>query len=210
MRVLVIQYLPRGERSRTKRLLAAFRSRLADADVVEVDLAACPPAAFDAVRLPAYVRRNYGGEDLSGAEREALAEADRLAQQVVDADAVVLAFPMFNFSVPAAVKAWMDAVMQKGRTWTAEGGAYRGLKSGCRALVLYTAGGAYDGPRASWDHAGPLARHAFEFMGFDDVRVVRADSQNAAPGIAEEALLNGMAAAREVARDWIADAAVTA
>jgi len=100
----------------------------------EADLAAAPPPLLDRRSLPAYVRRNYLGETLAAEEAGALAAADRLVEQLIRADLVVLAFPLYNFSVPAPVKAWMDAVMQKGRTWAARDGRYAGLLHGRKAL----------------------------------------------------------------------------
>jgi len=204
MKILLVHFLPRGERSRTRRLLNAFREEAGWAIMEEVDLAFSVPPALDAVSVPVYVKRNYRGEELLEAERAVLAEADQLTDQLKRADVVVLAFPIFNFSVPAAVKAWMDSVMQKGQTWTNDVSGYKGLLSGRRALILMTAGGFYTGARASWDHAAPLARHAFEFMGFSDIRVVRADGLNADPSGAESALMDAEQQTREIAREWFA------
>jgi FMN-dependent NADH-azoreductase len=209
MRTLLVHFLPRGERSRTRRLLDAFRAEAGNIPVEEVDLARSAPPMLDAESVPLYVRRNYRGESLTDAEQEVLSEADRLTGQLKRADAVVLAFPVFNFSVPAAVKAWMDSVMQKGQTWTNDVSGYRGLLAGRRALILMTAGGFYTGGRAGWDHAAPLARQAFEFMGFSDIRIIRADGLNSDPAGAEEKLRNAENEVHAVVRDWFSAAPTT-
>lgn len=210
MHTLLVHYLPRGERSRTRRLVQAFLAECGRQSVESVDLALHPPAALDTRRLQAYVRRNYAGEALTAEEAESLAGADTLCDQLCRADAVVLAFPMFNFCVPAAVKAWLDAVMQKGRTWNVQQGAPVGLRKGKRALVLMTCGGLFEGARAGWDHAGPLACHAFEFMGFSEIRLVRAEGMNADPARAEARLEEAQKAAGAVAREWFATSAMAA
>ncbi|HMO51308.1 MAG TPA: NAD(P)H-dependent oxidoreductase [Kiritimatiellia bacterium] len=205
MKMLLIHYLPRGARSRTRRLVDAWRREAKDHDLKETDLAASPPAAFNVESLAAYEYRNYLGEALDDERAALLAESDRFVADVEAADIVVLAFPVFNFSVPAAVKAWMDAVTQKGRTWTLNESGYCGLLRGKKALILMTAGGRYDGPRSAWDHAAPLARHIFEFMGFDDIRVVRADGLNSEPApMAESRLSCAEGEVRQIAAEWLA------
>ncbi|HMP74063.1 MAG TPA: NAD(P)H-dependent oxidoreductase [Kiritimatiellia bacterium] len=202
MSILLVHFLPRGQQSNTRRLVAAFRDEAGGEGVVDVDLAREAPPMFDAVRLAAYTRRNYQGVQLSAEEQRQLAAADRQVSLLEQARDVVLAFPIYNFSVPAPVKAWIDAVTQKGRTWDLEGGVYRGKMAGRRALVLMTAGGSYRGERASWDHATPLVRHVFEFMGFDGVEVILADGMNSeAPDVAEQRLCEAEARVRDYARE---------
>jgi hypothetical protein len=78
MRTLLVHYLPRAGRSRTRRLLDAFPGGVGAGQVETVDLTAEPPRAFDSRSLPAYVRRNYGGEPLvaSGAQAETAPSSD--------------------------------------------------------------------------------------------------------------------------------------
>ena len=199
---LSVHYLPRGPRSRTRQLLEAFLAEVDPETIRETDLAEQPPPILDAVSLPGYVQRNYLGKELDPVEAASLARVDALTQQLLEADQLVLAFPMYNFSVPAAVKAWMDGVMQKNRTWTVEDGHYRGLLQGKRAIVLITAGAIYEGPRAEWDHASPLIRHALQFMGFEDIEILLADGMNGDPAVAEERLEQALNRARTIARTW--------
>jgi FMN-dependent NADH-azoreductase len=168
----------------------------------ETDLALDPPPLLDARTVPLYERRSYLGQSLSAAELAALAPFDRYVEQIEAADRVVLAFPMYNFSLPAAVKAWLDAVMQKGRTWTADASGYRGLMQGREALVLVSAGGWYQGERAAWDHATPLLRQAFSFMGFDACATVLVEGVNADPAGAPARLAAGRASITRVVEDW--------
>jgi FMN-dependent NADH-azoreductase len=127
---------------------------------------------------------------------------DRMTAQVKRADIVVLAFPMYNFSLPAAVKAWFDSVMQKGETWTGADGGYRGLMQGKKALILMASGGAYNGKMASWEHAVSLAKVEFTFMGFDEVKAVTAEDLNRDPDGAERRLAAAQERVRLLAREW--------
>ena len=119
------------------------------------------------------------------------------------ADVVVLATPMFNFSLPAVVKAWFDAVLLKGETWDAGESGYRGLLPGRKALVLMASGGRYEGPMAGWDHGMSLAKQLFQFMGFDDVRPAWASGVNVPNlGPVEKIVAAAQDEVRKAVRDW--------
>ena len=118
MKTLIVSYLPRGPRSRTKRLLDHFAAGIKSGEVEHLDLIESVPPLFLRENLLAYYRRNYADEPLSDAEAGILRDMDRLTAQLQAADFVILAYPMFNLSVPAVVKAYFDAVLQKGGTWT--------------------------------------------------------------------------------------------
>lgn len=168
MRTLIVRYTPRTG-SNTAKLVEAVQPSIAG-EIEELELSRDLPELFDTQRVNAYGARNYGGQTLSPADVAAMAQMDRFAEQVQRADTVILAYPMYNFGVPAAVKAWFDAVLQKGKTWDAEKGAFTGLMKGKRALVLMTSAGTYaDEYPASWDTATPQSRIAFSFMGFDSI-----------------------------------------
>ena len=197
---LVLRYTPRTG-SRTAGLLDHAVAQLAGPVVTE-DLGRQAPDLFDPVRIDAYTRRNYAGLPIDAEQTAALAGMDRLTRQLMDAQQVVLAFPVYNFSVPAAVKAWYDAVIQKQRTWTVRDGQYTGLMTGRRALVIATAGGPLRGAQAHHDHALTLARLQFEFMGFDTVDTVLADAINARPEQAPAALARARQGIDHVLRQW--------
>lgn len=197
---LLVRYTPRTG-SRTAVLIEHALEHMAGS-VTELDLASTLPELFDTLRIDAYTRRNYGGQALNDAQREAMAQMDAFTQQVIDAKQVILAFPVYNFSVPGAVKAWIDAVVQKNRTWTMRDGQYQGLMQGRRALVITTAGGPLSGEFAHMDHAISLARKQFDFMGFDRVDSVLAERLNAEPQSVDERLDQARAEIENVLREW--------
>lgn len=179
MKTLVVSYLPRGERSHTKKLLDAFLET-ADSDVEHLDLLEDLPDVFLGDNLLSYVKRHYLGEELTADEKASLAKMDRMTQQLKAADLVVLAFPMHNFSFPAIVKGWFDSVMQKGETWDIDENGYIQLMTGKKALVLMASGGIYEGDTAGYEHAISLAQVEFGFMGFE-THVVTAAGMNMLP-----------------------------
>ena len=197
---LLVRYTPRTG-SRTARLVDHALERLGG-PVVELDLAVTEPELFDSRRIDAYTQRNYGRQPLDADQAAAMAQMDAFTQQVIDAQQVILAFPVYNFSVPGAVKAWIDAVVQKNRTWTINGGNYTGLMQGRRALVIATAGGPLSGDFAHLDHAVSLARKQFEFMGFDRTDTVLAERINAEPDKADDALAAARRSIAAVIDTW--------
>jgi FMN-dependent NADH-azoreductase len=135
---------------------------------------------FLAENLAAYIQRNYLGQNLTPEQKKLMSKMDRMTEQLKSADIVVVAFPMNNFSMPAAVKAWFDSVMLKGQTWDVKDGGYVGMMNGKKALVLVTSGGFYSKePMIGWEHALSLTKIEFQFMGYSDVQGILAEGMNA-------------------------------
>lgn len=202
MKTLIVRYLPRGERSHTRALLEGFRSGATGQDVETLDLIEDRPDVFDPANLMAYIRRDYLGEALEPEAAAAMEKMDRMTAQFLRADATVLAAPMYNFSLPAVVKAWFDSVMLKGKTWDMGPEGPYGLLKGRKALILMASGGVYEGDWAAWNHATTLAETEFRFMGFEDIRTVTAQGLNVMPEKADAIVAAGVEAARAVARAW--------
>ncbi|MFA5929855.1 MAG: NAD(P)H-dependent oxidoreductase [Candidatus Micrarchaeia archaeon] len=202
MKTLVVTYLPRSERSKTKMVLDAFLSQAKQkGDIQMLDLISDTPDMFLGENLMAYVLKYYAGQKLTAHQQKLLHGMERLAMQFKSADAVVVAYPMYNFSMPAVVKAYFDAVLLKGITWDMDGSGYKGLMAGKKALIVLSAGGDYSSPQmASWEHAVSLTRTIFAFCGFSDIREVPAWSANG-PN-ADESVKKASEAARKVAQDW--------
>jgi FMN-dependent NADH-azoreductase len=97
--------------------LDAFREEISISDVEELDLLDDVPDMLLGTNLLAYINRNFLGLELLPEEEKLLSKMDRMAAQLKSADIVVVAFPMYNFSMPSTVKAWFDSVIQKGVTF---------------------------------------------------------------------------------------------
>src|SRR5690349_17390990 len=180
MKTLLVRYTPRNERSSTKKLLDAYKGKITNSEIVELDLCSDVPDMFLEDSLLAYVQRNYLGNSITPEQKKLMAKMDRMTEQLKSADVVVVAFPMNNFSMPAPVKAWFDSVMLKGQTWDVKNGGYVGLMNGKKALVIVTSGGIYSKePMISWEHALSLTKTEFQFMGYSDVQGILAEGMNA-------------------------------
>jgi len=202
MKTLVVEYLPRGERSHTRKLLEAFLDEVTGTEIEELDLCEDVPELFLPERLGAYIHRDYLGEELSPGQVELMAKMDRMAAQLVGADAVVLATPMHNFSFPAVVKAWLDSVMLKGKTWDVGEAGFVGLMAGKRALLLMASGGIWEGDLAHMEHGQSLAKVEFGFLGYDPVNTVCANGMNLPGRDVDGVVAERCLTVREIARSW--------
>jgi FMN-dependent NADH-azoreductase len=159
-------------RALNDRLIARFGA----ADVTTRDLAATPLPLID----EDWVGANFTApEDRSETQRAALALSDALVAELRAADTIVIGLPIYNFSVPAGLKAWIDLVARAGETfaYTAEGP--QGLLSGKRVIVTVASGGVE--PGSDYDYATTYLSHVLGFLGLTDVEFV------AAAGLASDA-----------------------
>lgn len=122
-------------------------------------------ARFKAALTPA-------AERSADQQREA-EPADAAVQELIEADALVLGVPVYNFQVPSTLKAWFDHVARAGTTFRYTENGPRGLLEGKRAFVFVTSGGRYSGTDA--DFAAPYVKHFLAFLGIEDVTIIRAE-----------------------------------
>lgn len=133
------------------------------------DLAANPlPAISDATIKGFYTPPEAMNDEL----RAATALSDMLIAEIEAADILLISTPIYNFSVPAALKAWIDQIVRIGRTFSYEGGEFRGLLEGKRVYVAYAYGapGYGDGgPLEAYDHMRPYLTMILNFIGIEQV-----------------------------------------
>jgi FMN-dependent NADH-azoreductase len=139
-------------------------------------------------------------ETLTEAQKTALALSDTLVDEVEAASLIVIGVPMYNFSIPSALKAWIDHVIRAGRTfhYTAEGP--KGLVTGKKAVLFLAAGGVYsDGPYKPYDFQESYLRAILGFIGITDVTVVRAEGLALGADSATKAVADARAQAAALA-----------
>lgn len=199
-KTLVVSYTPR-EDSNTKKLLDHFVSSVSDKTHIEVlDIAKHAPDMFLEKPLNAYVKRNFGGMELNEEEKKSLEGIDKMCQQVLDADFVVLAYPVYNFTFPGPVKCWFDAVIQSGKTFKYTESGFEGLLKDKKALVLTTSGGDYSS-NSAWDFSTPLVQGQFSFMGME-TKVVTAGGMSLSSEKTEESLNTAKSKIDSIVSDW--------
>ncbi|WP_101926937.1 MULTISPECIES: FMN-dependent NADH-azoreductase [Luteimonas] len=178
-RLLVVETSPRGDRSISRHLTRRFVDRWRQAhpqgEIVHRDLAATPLPFVDAPWLTAYFTPpGQWTPDM----RARMQGSDTLVAEVLAADHIVIATPVYNYNVPASLKAWIDHIVRKGLTLGMDG---RGLVTGTRATVLVASGGVYtrDSPIRDRDIAVQYLRLVLGVIGIDDVTVVAAGGAKA-------------------------------
>ncbi len=122
-----------------------------------------------------WVGSNFTPADARSEEQKAkLALSDSLIKELVEADTLVIGTPIYNFGIPATLKAWIDMVARVGVTFKYTENGPVGLLEGKRAIVLVASGGTPVG--SDIDFATPYLRHALKFIGISDVTFVAADA----------------------------------
>jgi FMN-dependent NADH-azoreductase len=109
----------------------------------------------------------------SEVQKNRLNASDSLVEEVENADILVIAAPIYNFGVPAALKAWIDQICRANRTFKYSETGPVGLLEGKKAYVIVTSGGTK--AQSSVDYASDYMRHVLGFIGIKDVEIIAAD-----------------------------------
>jgi FMN-dependent NADH-azoreductase len=132
-------------------------------------------------RLPfvdeAWISANFtAAEERSAEQRAVLAGSDALVAELKAADVLVIGTPIYNFGIPAALKAWIDQVARARLTFRYTQDGPEGLLEGTKAFVVIASGGVPVG--STVDFATPYLRHVLAFLGITDVEVIAAEQLN--------------------------------
>ena len=169
-KLLHIDVSPRGDRSVSRALAKNFVGALKPAKVTYRDLQRNPPPFVS----EAWVAGAFNPpEKHEPAWAEAIAVSDTFTDELVEADKLVISTPMYNLSVPAVLKAWIDQVVRVGRTFGFGEKGLQGLLTGKKAVVIITGGSPLAG--TPYDFEEPYLRGILGFIGITDVTFVRAE-----------------------------------
>ncbi len=179
MKLLHIDSSPLGgnsvSRELTRRIVAQWRAKNPGTVVEHLDLAVDAPSHLSVDSLGFRAGPNATG--LSDVQRKENEVSERLVTQFLAADVVVVGAPMYNFSIPTQLKAWIDRVAQAGRTFAYTEKGPQGLAGGKTVIVASTRGGVYSTNPAlvGLDHQESYLKTVFAFFGITDVQFVRAE-----------------------------------
>lgn len=175
MKLLHIDSSILGDASASRQLSAAvtnaWQNSEANVEVTYRDLASdalshLSAASFVAGGTPAELR------DAAQAHEVALVEAT--LEEFLAADAIVIGAPMYNFTVPTQLKAWIDRIAVAGKTFTYTENGPQGLAGGKKVVIVSTAGGIHAGQASGKAHEDYLIL-VLNFLGITDIEVVRAE-----------------------------------
>jgi FMN-dependent NADH-azoreductase len=173
--LLVINSSSAGEQSVSRQLVAAAVATVQRADpgvaVVRRELGEDP--------VPHLLRDTLAGvrgAPSTPAEHAARALSDTLIAELRAADTIIVGAPMYNFSLPTTLRAWLDYVIRAGETFSYSEAGPKGLLEGKRVIVIESRGGLYsEGPGQIADFQEPYLRHLLGFIGLTDVTFVHAE-----------------------------------
>ncbi len=153
-------------------LIDALSDRHGEVQVKRRDLSQGIPLVDDA-----WIEANFTPEeDRTERHRAALAISDSLVAELKDADVLVIGVPIYNFNVPASLKAWIDMVARARLTFRYTENGPEGLLQGKKAYLVVVTGGVPVG--SPIDFATPYLKHVLGFIGITDVEVIAAERLN--------------------------------
>ena len=161
-------------RQLTAQIVGSWRAAHPDTQVSYLDLAVNAPSHLSAdslgFRMPA-------GGSLTDVQQRENAVSEALVSQFLAADVIVVGAPLYNFTVPTQLKAWIDRVAQVGRTFSYTATGPVGRAGGKTVVIASTRGGAYSTSDAgnAMEHQESYLKTVFGFFGITDIRIVRAE-----------------------------------
>ncbi|HHF3168119.1 TPA: FMN-dependent NADH-azoreductase [Vibrio diabolicus] len=183
-RVLALKSSILGDYSQSNKLVEDFIKNVDQDKLTVRDLAANPLPVLDFAVATAL----RATEDLSHEQQAVVELSDTLIEEVKAADTLVIAAPMYNFTIPTQLKNWIDLIARAGVTFKYTENGVQGLIEAKKAIVITTRGGIHkDSPT---DNVTPYLRTVLGFVGITDVEFVYAEALNmgedfAAKGISE-------------------------
>ena len=161
-------------RQLTAQIVASWRASHPATEVSYLDLAVNTPSHLSAESLGFRMPAEAAPTEVQKREN-AISEA--LVTQFLGADVIVVGAPMYNFTIPTQLKAWIDRVAQVGRTFGYTDKGPVGLAGGKTVIVASTRGGMYSTSDAgnAMEHQESYLKTVFGFFGITDVRFVRAE-----------------------------------
>ncbi|WP_339863076.1 FMN-dependent NADH-azoreductase [Thalassospira alkalitolerans] len=171
--ILHINASVNGENSNSRQIASKLIERIVAAtpaaNVVERDL--------NDKSIPALTGEIVGAfytpaENRTGAQKDVIAVSDKLVAELKASDVVVIGAPMYNFSVPSTLKAWVDLIARVGVTFNYTENGPKGLLEGKKAYLVVATGGVPVNSAA--DFATPYLKQVLGFVGIADIEVIDA------------------------------------
>jgi FMN-dependent NADH-azoreductase len=176
-KILHIISSPKGDASFSIKLGNAIVEKVKDANpgstVTETNLAKKHFPHLEEAQITSFFTP---AQQRSPENLEAIKHSDEAIAEVMDADVIVIDAPLYNFSIPSALKAWVDHIARAGVTFKYDENGPEGLVKGKKVYVALASGGIYsDGPMKGYDFAAPYLKSVLGFMGMTDFTVFRVE-----------------------------------
>jgi FMN-dependent NADH-azoreductase len=171
-------------------------SRVLSKEIVSRLLADHPGARVKYLDLAAAALPHLSGRSLAQLDPQESAQDAQALDDFLAADVIVIGAPMYNFSIPSQLKAWIDRVVVKGKTFRYTQAGPEGLAKGKRVLVGLARGSVYAAGSPA-EFAESYLKHVFGFIGVPDVEFIRAEGLGLSPEHREKGIYAALAAIRE-------------
>ena len=172
-KILHVSASVNGENSNSRQIALKLIDRIKAADpsakVIERDTNDTVVEALTGETVGAYYTP---AESRSESQKKVIAASDKMVGELLDADVLVIGAPMYNFSVPSTLKAWVDLIARVGVTFNYTENGPVGLVEGKKAYIVAATGGVPVNSPA--DFATPYLKQVLAFIGITDVEVVEA------------------------------------
>jgi len=193
--VLYINSSVRTSGSLSRQLSSEFISKWKAAhpadNIVERDLATSPVPHLTEEMMGAFFTP---AEQRSAEQAQTVKLSDTLVDEVEAADVIVIGAPMYNFSVPSTLKAYIDHIARAGRTFKYGANGAEGLLKNKKVVVFTASGGVYsEGPATGFDFLATYLRAVLGFLGITDISFIRAEGV----AMGEQAVADTLAKSRK-------------
>ncbi|MET4217950.1 FMN-dependent NADH-azoreductase [Bradyrhizobium sp. LM6.10] len=193
MKLLHLDSSVLGPHSVSRQVSAAIVDRLRQStpslDIVYRDLTQTPLAHLSGSHLAA-----AQGAPAPAELGPDLAASAAVLDEFLAADIIVIGAPMYNFTIPSQLKAWIDRVLVAGKTFSYGANGPQGLAGDKRVIVAISRGGYY-GPAALGEHLETYLRWVFGFIGITSPEFIFADGIQVGPDHREKAVAGALEAA---------------
>jgi FMN-dependent NADH-azoreductase len=201
MKLLHIDASILGGNSVSRQLSAAAVGRLKQTipnlDVGYRDIGVAPPSHLSGAHLAAA----HGAAPETAELEQDIAASQAVLDEFLAADIVVIGAPMYNFTLPSQLKAWLDRILVAGKTFRyTENGGVQGLAAGKRVIVTISRGGFYGAgaPAAAGEHLETYLRWVFGFIGIANPEIIIAEGLQTGPEQREKAVTAALQAATQL------------
>lgn len=195
-KVLFVRCSPRGDSSLSIKLADEVIRKLehyhGGLDVTTMDLSETPPAYLTDEQISSFFTPP---EHQTGDQKRCLAESDHYIDQLKSIDIAVICYPVWNYMIPACLKAWIDQIVRPGQTFKYNDGVPEGLLTDKKTYLIPARGGIY--PDQFNDDAGPFFDFSVQYMktvlsyiGITDISVAKVEG-TAIPEFQDDALDKG-------------------
>lgn len=202
--ILHLDSSPRGERSisriLTKEFITTWKQIQPDDTVTYRDLGHYPVPPIDEFWIAASFSPS---EQVTPKLSAALNISNELIDELLAAEIYVFGIPMYNYSIPANFKAYIDQIVRVRRTFVIDSTGYQGLLKDKKMLVITTRGGIYSG--GIFDFQEPYLQAIFELIGITDITFIHAENLSGGAEARQQSLALASAAIQQLISTWQAN-----